>query len=86
MRRNKPAPVTRHETLASGHVVPEPSRCVQCGICSFSCPIGIDIRRHVWEEKHIVNPRCLSCGECIQRCPRAVLHFERLKIFLEGEK
>jgi NAD-dependent dihydropyrimidine dehydrogenase PreA subunit len=77
---------TRHEALASGHVVPEPTRCVQCGICSFNCPIDIDVRRHAWLGKHIINPRCLTCGECIQRCPRGVLRFDRLKIFKEPER
>lgn len=73
----------RHETLASGHVVPEPSRCVQCGICTFNCPIGIDVRRHAWRGEHVINSRCLTCGECVQRCPRGVLRFDRLKIFKE---
>lgn len=77
---------TRHEALASGHVVPEPTRCVQCGICSFNCPIDIDVRRHAWLGTHIINPRCLTCGECIQRCPRGVLRFDRLKIFKESER
>jgi NAD-dependent dihydropyrimidine dehydrogenase PreA subunit len=77
---------THQEALASGHVVPDPARCVQCGICSFNCPIGIDVRRHAWLGTHIINPRCLTCGECVQRCPRGVLHFERLKIFKEREK
>ena len=36
----------RIRSLASGHVVPEPERCIQCGICSFNCPIGIDVRLH----------------------------------------
>src|SRR5437660_11008252 len=43
------APVTkgfasRHHVLSEGHVVPESGRCVQCGICSYNCPIGIDVR------------------------------------------
>ena len=39
---------TRHEVRAAGWVMPEPLRCVQCGICSFYCPIDIDVRRHAW--------------------------------------
>jgi NAD-dependent dihydropyrimidine dehydrogenase PreA subunit len=74
---------TRHETLMSGHVVPDPLRCVQCGICNFNCPIDIDVRRHAWLGNHVINPRCISCGECVQRCPRGVLQFDRLKIFME---
>ena len=80
------ARTSRHETLVSGHVVPDPERCVQCGICNFNCPIDIDVRRHAWLGKHVINPRCISCGECVQRCPRGVLKFDRLKIFMETSK
>ena len=57
-------------------VVPEPSRCVQCGICSFHCPMGIDVRRHVWRGEPVKDSHCLTCGECVKRCPRGLLRFE----------
>jgi ferredoxin len=75
----------RHEALVTGHVVPEPSRCVQCGICSFNCPVGIDVRRHVWLGKHIEDSYCLTCGECVRRCPRGVLRFEKTELFMKGK-
>jgi ferredoxin len=40
----------RREVLVQGYVVPETPRCVQCGICSYNCPINIDVRRHAWSE------------------------------------
>lgn len=73
--------VTRHIARAEGCVVPEPSRCVQCGICSFSCPIGIDVRRHSLKGESISESYCLTCGECVARCPRGVLSFERTNLF-----
>jgi ferredoxin len=76
----------RHEILATGHVVPESSRCVQCGICSFNCPIGIDVRRLVWLGKDVEDSYCLTCGECVQRCPRGVLRFERTELFKVGDR
>ena len=76
----------RHEILATGHVVPESSRCVQCGICSFNCPIGIDVRRLVWLGKDVEDSYCLTCGECVQRCPRGVLRFERTELFKVGNR
>lgn len=76
----------RREVLATGHVVPEPSRCVQCGICSFNCPISIDVRRYAWLGHHIEDSHCLTCGECVKRCPRGVLRFERTELFQEGVK
>jgi len=72
---------TRRQALATGFVVPDPARCVQCGICSYNCPIGIDIRQHAWLNKPIKDSRCLSCGECVARCPRGVLRFERTNLF-----
>jgi ferredoxin len=72
---------TRREVLIQGQVVPESTRCVQCGICSFHCPINIDVRRHAWEGVPVKDSRCLTCGECVARCPRGVLRFERSNIF-----
>ncbi|MGD8472738.1 MAG: hypothetical protein PVH59_01365 [Anaerolineae bacterium] len=46
--RARKLPDARHEVLAAGQVVPEPLHCVQYGICSFNCPIDIDVRRHAW--------------------------------------
>ena len=66
----------RHNRMASAQVVPLAGRCVQCGICSFNCPVGIDVRRHAWEAVPVVHSRCLSCSECILRCPRGVLRME----------
>jgi ferredoxin len=76
----------RREVLATGVVVPEKIRCVQCGICSFNCPIGIDVRRHAWLGEEIDDSHCLTCGECVRRCPRGVLQFERTNLFKRGEE
>ena len=72
---------TRHEALVAGHVVPYSSRCVQCGICSYNCPIGIDVRRHAWLGVPVKDSHCLTCGECVARCPRGVLRFEKTSLF-----
>lgn len=74
----------RREALTAGHVVPDAARCVQCGICSYNCPINIDVRRHAWEGKPIAASQCLTCGECVARCPRGVLRFERTNLFEEA--
>ncbi len=72
---------THHLARAEGCVVPESARCVQCGICSYSCPAGIDVRRFAWLGKPIHESYCLTCGECVARCPRGVLRFERTTLF-----
>ncbi len=72
---------SRREVMSSGWVTPEPARCVQCGICSYNCPIGLDVRQYVWLNRPIKDSHCLTCGECVTRCPRGVLRFERASIF-----
>jgi ferredoxin len=71
----------RRQALVAAEVVPEPERCVQCGICSYYCPINIDVRRHAWTGQPISDSHCLTCGECVTRCPRGVLRFERIALF-----
>lgn len=67
---------SRRQALTSGYVATDPSRCVQCGICTYHCPVGIDVRRYAWVGKSIYDSYCLTCGECVARCPRSALHFE----------
>ncbi|MCE9573943.1 MAG: 4Fe-4S binding protein [Deltaproteobacteria bacterium] len=67
--------LARVRLLAEAVVTSDPERCVQCGICSYNCPIGIDVRSHARVGAVIVDQRCISCGECIARCPRDVLWF-----------
>lgn len=74
---------SRREALEKGVVVPESIRCVQCGICSYNCPLGIDVRSHARAGHAIHESRCLSCGECVARCPRGVLSFRHSSIFYQ---
>ena len=74
----------RFKALTSYQVVPDPFRCVQCGICSYNCPIGIDVRRFAWLGKPVRDSHCLTCGECIARCPRGVLAFKPISIQAKG--
>lgn len=74
----------RRSVLATGQVVPDSGRCVQCGICSYNCPVGIDVRGHAWRGQPVNHSQCLTCGECVARCPRGVLRFERTDLFTEG--
>jgi ferredoxin len=73
--------VSRRESLVAGHVVPDSSRCVQCSICTYNCPIGIDVRMHAWRGEPVKDSYCLTCGECVRRCPRGVLRLERTNLF-----
>jgi len=72
--------VNRYAVMAEGQVVPDAARCVQCGICSYNCPINIDVRAHAWRGRPVYDGHCLTCGLCIARCPRGVLQFERIDL------
>jgi len=76
---------TRRQALATGHVIPSGERCVQCGICSYSCPVGIYVRRYAWSGKPVTDSRCLTCGECVSRCPRGGLQFVPTHLFRAGK-
>ncbi len=71
---------SRQQALSDGQVVPDASRCVQCGCCTYNCPIGIDVRSHAWRGKAIHDSHCLTCGECVNRCPRGVLTFQSITL------
>jgi heterodisulfide reductase subunit C len=75
----------KHKVLSSGQVVPDSARCVQCGICTYNCPIGIDVRLHAWQGEPVKHSQCLTCGECVARCPRGVLRFEQTDLFSREE-
>jgi len=71
----------RRQALATAIIHAEPIRCVQCGICSYSCPMDVDVRRLVREGLPIAHSYCLTCGQCVGRCPRGVLSLEPSPIF-----
>jgi ferredoxin len=74
----------RRDALAAAYVIPDQARCVQCGICSYNCPQGIDVRRHAWLGEPVRDSHCLTCGECVERCPRGALRFENTHLFKAG--
>lgn len=73
-----PVDEDRLALLRSGRVVAARGRCVQCGICSYNCPIGIDVRSFSRRGLPVADPRCLRCGACAVRCPRGALSLDRL--------
>ncbi|HZY41424.1 MAG TPA: 4Fe-4S dicluster domain-containing protein [Anaerolineae bacterium] len=59
-----------------GRVAADATRCVQCGICGYNCPVGIQVREYAREGKIVDDPRCVKCGLCIEKCPRGTLRWE----------
>jgi heterodisulfide reductase subunit C len=84
--RSAPARLLQRErlkrrALVSAVVVAEPIRCVECGICTYNCPLGIDVRTRVRLGQPVADSYCLTCGECVARCPRGTLRFEVSTVF-----
>jgi ferredoxin len=73
--------VLKRHAMVSARVVADSVRCVECGICSFNCPLGIDVRSHVRRGLPVSDRSCLTCGECVARCPRGTLRFEESPVF-----
>jgi ferredoxin len=71
----------KRRAMVSAVVVAESVRCVECGICSFSCPMGIDVRSHARKGLAVSDTYCLTCGECVARCPRGTLRFDQTALF-----
>ncbi len=69
-KKDQPLTIT-----TEARVTPDSSRCVQCGICSYNCPVGIDVRSYAFRGKVVEDPACIACGTCIDRCPRNTLRF-----------
>lgn len=72
---------SRYVMFVEASLVPVSLRCVQCGICTYNCPIEIDVRRHAWLGMPISDRHCQTCGECVAHCPRGILHYERMRLF-----
>jgi ferredoxin len=56
-------------------VTADASRCVQCGICGYNCPVGIEVREYARRGENVTDPRCISCDACIEKCPRGTLRW-----------
>jgi ferredoxin len=74
----------KRRALVSAVIVAEPGRCVECGICTYSCPMGIDVRSRARLGQRVADDYCLTCGECVARCPRGTLRFEVSSVFGAG--
>jgi ferredoxin len=76
----------KRKAMVSAVVVAESVRCVECGICTYSSPLGIDVRSRARQGLPVTNGYCLTCGECVARCPRGTLRFEVSPVFDPGSR
>ena len=47
-------------------VIRHPHTCIDCGLCSRSCPQGIDVA----DLELVKHPDCNVCGDCVSACPK----------------
>ncbi|MEZ4641558.1 MAG: 4Fe-4S dicluster domain-containing protein [Chloroflexota bacterium] len=72
-------PVTANEPqkVDLGRVTADGTRCVQCGICGYNCPVGIPVRDYARQGLPVTDASCITCGQCINVCPRGTLRWEK---------
>lgn len=47
-------------------IIRHPHSCVDCGLCSRTCPQGIDVA----DLEVVKHPDCNVCGDCVSSCPK----------------
>jgi polyferredoxin len=47
--------------------------CIQCGQCSNTCPMSIEVMALV-QTRRLENDDCILCASCADVCPRRVIH------------
>lgn len=57
----------------ANHVSFQAQTCVDCKLCTKSCPMEIDVHGYKEEEK-VLNGDCLKCNVCVEKCPKKSLH------------
>lgn len=53
------------------HIQVKKDGCKHCNVCSYECPMGIDV------PNMNRDPECILCGKCVTRCPEQIISFER---------
>lgn len=58
------------------HIEAEKDKCISCGRCNKSCPMGLDVKALVSEGKCHSCTECIQCGACIEECPKDALKYK----------
>ena len=61
------------------HVDSNKDKCISCGKCNKVCPMGLNVKKLVAENKTGTCSECIRCGACIDECPKDVLVYKMLK-------
>lgn len=56
------------------HVGLEEKKCISCGKCNKSCPMGLNVVE-LGKDGHHLGTECIQCGSCIDHCPKKALSY-----------
>ncbi|MCL4264837.1 MAG: 4Fe-4S dicluster domain-containing protein [Anaerolineae bacterium] len=79
MFKRKPKDQPPDAPIHLGLVAADATRCIQCGLCGYNCPVGIPVRDYARQGLTVDDPTCITCGNCIQACPRGTLRWETVR-------
>ncbi len=71
------AAINQPQAVDLGLVTADATRCIQCGICGYNCPVGIPVRDYARQGLPVTDASCITCGQCIAVCPRGTLRWEK---------
>lgn len=60
-----------------GVVIQDKERCILCGKCAKSCPMGAILLERESRSLRIDNSQCVRCGTCVKLCPKEALGLEK---------
>ena len=66
--------ISRGINMPSLHIKTEKSKCNGCNRCSQKCPMSLDVKYMVENEK-MTNSECIMCGECIDICSTKAIKY-----------
>jgi len=67
----KTAKILKIPTL---HLKTNKTQCIGCNKCSEKCPMSLDVKDMVKNEK-MINSECILCGECIDICSKKAITY-----------
>ena len=59
---------------ASLRLTSQPSACIDCKLCTKSCPMSLDVNKMVRAGK-MEHPECILCGTCVDNCSKNAIRF-----------
>ena len=59
--------------LAGQKIKTDRTKCIECGQCSKTCPMSIDVMAYAKKKAPVANTLCVGCCHCVDACPTKTL-------------